>query len=221
VGGSAPPARLRQVDLQFAAVEWLAPLPAGLAPEMGPLAASAAAAANAAALAAGPGSPGRDGGGGGDDVAAPACNPWAASPRAGERAASGCVWGTAWPLPRRRRPSAAFRSKQPLVLCISCTSYPSLHPLPALPSLLPFPALPLRLTPPRAHSLHPPTLPPPSPHPACHRYPFQPDTEEPAEERLAFTLADGRTGVLGVRGRRISDARPRRPAWQALASGGA
>lgn len=45
--------------------------------------------------------------------------------------------------------------------------------------------------------------------------------EEPPEERLAFCLIDGRAGVLGVRGRRISDVRPRRPTWQALATGGA
>lgn len=45
--------------------------------------------------------------------------------------------------------------------------------------------------------------------------------EEPPEERLAFSLADGRAGVLAIRGRRISDTRPRRPSWHPLASGGA
>lgn len=33
------------------------------------------------------------------------------------------------------------------------------------------------------------------------------------EERLAFALADGRGGVLAVRGKRITDTRPTRPTW--------
>jgi hypothetical protein len=102
VGGGAAPTRLRQVDLQFTAVEWLVPA------ETGP-------------------SSGSD-------------QSWAASLRAAERAAAG--------------------------------------------------------------------------------YPFSTEGgEEAPEERLAFSLADGRAGLLGIRGRRISDTRPRRPAWQALANG--
>lgn len=102
VGGGAAPTRLRQVDLQFTAVEWLVPAEAG---------------------------PGSSGG-----------QSWSASPRAAERAAAG--------------------------------------------------------------------------------YPFAAEAgEEAPEERLAFSLADGRAGLLGIRGRRISDTRPRRPAWQALANG--
>lgn len=112
VGGGTQPARLRQVDLQFTAVEWLAS--AGGSPNAG----------------SGSGGPGQ---------------PWPASPRAAERAAAG--------------------------------------------------------------------------------YAFQPEAvaaqEEPPEERLAFALVDGRAGLLGVRGRRISDTRPRRPTSQALAAGGA
>lgn len=33
------------------------------------------------------------------------------------------------------------------------------------------------------------------------------------EERLVFALADGRGGVLAVRGKRITDTRPTRPTW--------
>lgn len=85
------------------------------------------------------------------------------------------------------------------------------------------------LTPPSAHPpthvTHPyPTPPHPPTHPLCS-YAFQGGQQqagdEPSEERLAFSLADGRAGVLGIRGRRISDTRPRRPAWQPLANGGA
>ena len=41
------------------------------------------------------------------------------------------------------------------------------------------------------------------------------------EQRLAFTLADGRVGVLAVRGRRVQDTKPAMPSWPTLASGGA
>ncbi|KAL4422261.1 hypothetical protein ABPG75_008458 [Micractinium tetrahymenae] len=109
VGAGSQPTRLRQVDLQFTAVEWLGP----------------------------------EGGAGAAVHAAAAGAPWAASPRAAERAAAGSV-------------------------------------------------------------------------PASEQ---QQAGEDPPEERLAFSLADGRAGVLAIRGRRISDTRPRRPAWQPLASG--
>ncbi|KAI3424707.1 hypothetical protein D9Q98_008096 [Chlorella vulgaris] len=137
VGSGSQPTRLRQVDLQFAAVEWLPSLPPGVTADMGPLAASAAA-ASAAAI-------GGGGGGSTADTAAAVycsgCNPWQASPRAAEAAAGG-------------------------------------------------------------YAVRP-----------------QPIAEEAPEERLAFALLDGKVGVLGIRGRRISDTRPRRPAWQALAAG--
>eukprot|EP00873_Tetraselmis_striata_P044832 jgi/Tetstr1/465096/TSEL_009824.t1 len=42
------------------------------------------------------------------------------------------------------------------------------------------------------------------------------DAEYP-EERLAFALADGRVGMLAVKGRRIADTQPRRPSWGLLA----
>ncbi|KAK9845313.1 hypothetical protein WJX81_003317 [Elliptochloris bilobata] len=42
---------------------------------------------------------------------------------------------------------------------------------------------------------------------------------EPPEERFAFALSDGRVGVLAVRGRKVSDAKPVRPAWGSLAAG--
>ena len=45
-----------------------------------------------------------------------------------------------------------------------------------------------------------------------------PPEEFPAE-RLVFTLADGRVGVLSVQGRRIQDTKPRMPSWPQLASG--
>lgn len=35
--------------------------------------------------------------------------------------------------------------------------------------------------------------------------------EEEQEERLAFTLGDGRAGVLSVKGRQVADARAKRP----------
>ncbi|KAL4425017.1 hypothetical protein ABPG77_001795 [Micractinium sp. CCAP 211/92] len=109
VGAGSQPVRLRQVDLQFTAVEWLG------------LEGSTRAGSDGSA----------------------AWAPWAASPRAAERAATGY----------------AFQGGQ------------------------------------------------------------QQAGDEPSEERLAFSLADGRAGVLGIRGRRISDTRPRRPAWQPLANG--
>ena len=43
--------------------------------------------------------------------------------------------------------------------------------------------------------------------------------EDLPEERLVFTLADGRVGVLSVLGRRIQDTKPRMPSWPQLASG--
>jgi hypothetical protein len=39
------------------------------------------------------------------------------------------------------------------------------------------------------------------------------------EERLLFALADGRVGVLRVRGRNVTDARPAPPLWAPLAAG--
>lgn len=43
--------------------------------------------------------------------------------------------------------------------------------------------------------------------------------EDLPEERMVFTLADGRVGVLSVLGRRIQDTKPRMPSWPQLASG--
>lgn len=94
VGSGSQPTRLRQVDLQFAAVEWLPSLPPGVTADMGPLAASAAA-ASAAAI-------GGGGGGSTADTAAAVycsgCNPWQASPRAAEAAAGGCVCTASLPV---------------------------------------------------------------------------------------------------------------------------
>ncbi|KAK9863395.1 hypothetical protein WJX84_011255 [Apatococcus fuscideae] len=39
------------------------------------------------------------------------------------------------------------------------------------------------------------------------------------EERLAFALGDGRVGVLAVKGRKVSDTKPKRPMWGALSGG--
>lgn len=49
----------------------------------------------------------------------------------------------------------------------------------------------------------------------------QSGVEQPAapEGRLVFTLADGRMGILSVKGRKISDAKPRMPTWLPLATG--
>ncbi|KAK9867753.1 hypothetical protein WJX84_002654 [Apatococcus fuscideae] len=44
------------------------------------------------------------------------------------------------------------------------------------------------------------------------------NTELP-EERLAFALGDGRVGVLLVKGRKVSDTKPKRPMWGALSGG--
>ena len=44
--------------------------------------------------------------------------------------------------------------------------------------------------------------------------------ERADEERFVFALVDGRVGVLGVRGRRIRDARPSMPSWSAISNGG-
>lgn len=40
------------------------------------------------------------------------------------------------------------------------------------------------------------------------------------DERLAFSLVDGRVGVLAIKGRRIQDTHPKRPVWLPLATGG-
>jgi len=44
-------------------------------------------------------------------------------------------------------------------------------------------------------------------------------SEDFPEERIVFTLSDGRVGVLSVYGRRIHDTKPRMPSWPQLASG--
>lgn len=44
--------------------------------------------------------------------------------------------------------------------------------------------------------------------------------EDLPEERLVFTLADGRMGILSVKGRKIQDTKPRMPTWTRLATGG-
>ena len=44
--------------------------------------------------------------------------------------------------------------------------------------------------------------------------------KEPEEEYFAFSLHNGRNGVLGVSGRKIRDTRPTDPSWAALSSGG-
>ena len=49
--------------------------------------------------------------------------------------------------------------------------------------------------------------------------PPNPGNEDFPDERLVFTLADGRVGVLSVQGRRILDTKPRMPNWPQLASG--
>ena len=46
----------------------------------------------------------------------------------------------------------------------------------------------------------------------------QTQQQEFPEERLAFALADGRVGVLSVKGRKVVDTRPKRPMWGVLAS---
>eukprot|EP00884_Botryococcus_braunii_P018245 jgi/Botrbrau1/5103/Bobra.0128s0014.1 len=43
--------------------------------------------------------------------------------------------------------------------------------------------------------------------------PASPSTEDLPEERLAFALGDGRVGVLAVKGRKVSDTKPKRPQW--------
>lgn len=47
--------------------------------------------------------------------------------------------------------------------------------------------------------------------------PTQQQADQP-EERLAFALGDGRVGVLSVKGRKVTDTRPKRPIWGALAA---
>lgn len=44
-------------------------------------------------------------------------------------------------------------------------------------------------------------------------------SEDFPEEKIVFTLSDGRVGVLSVYGRRIHDTKPRMPSWPQLASG--
>lgn len=47
-----------------------------------------------------------------------------------------------------------------------------------------------------------------------------PRGDEMPDERLAFSLADGKIGVLSIKGRRFQDTRPKRPIWIPLATGG-
>lgn len=164
---------------------------------MGPLAASAAA-ASAAAI----GSPAATG------AACSGGNPWAASPRAAERAAGGQAALPCLLCPRACRLPCLAAATPRRRLALPCS--------PAAPSSEPALQLGFRV----AASAHLHTPPPAHlPLTPCS-YQFLEESEEPPEERLAFSLLDGRAGVLGIRGRRISDTRPRRPAWQALASGG-
>jgi hypothetical protein len=51
--------------------------------------------------------------------------------------------------------------------------------------------------------------------PTSPRFP----SEDFPEEKIVFTLSDGRVGVLSVYGRRIQDTKPRMPSWPQLASG--
>lgn len=50
--------------------------------------------------------------------------------------------------------------------------------------------------------------------------PVTPEGSPHSEESLAFALADGRVGLLSVRGRRIQDLRPCPPHHLALEEGG-
>lgn len=54
---------------------------------------------------------------------------------------------------------------------------------------------------------------PPSMHPPPDLPSLSEQLDTVPEERLVFALADGRGGVLAVRGKRIIDTRPTRPTW--------
>ncbi|KAA6419923.1 MAG: hypothetical protein FRX49_10113 [Trebouxia sp. A1-2] len=49
--------------------------------------------------------------------------------------------------------------------------------------------------------------------------PQAPLDPEQVEEKLAFALGDGRVGVLAVKGRKVTDCKPKRPNWGMLSGG--
>ncbi|BDA45713.1 probable WD repeat-containing protein 11 at C-terminar half [Coccomyxa sp. Obi] len=55
-------------------------------------------------------------------------------------------------------------------------------------------------------------------HEGAHAASAAPNDINGPEERLAFALSDGRVGVLAVKGRKVTDTKPKRPSWGLMSS---